>query len=163
MRELLSQVHATRPPETEGGVPEPVDKDAQNRDDPGVLLIPTVHPPDTPSPGTGTAGTPGTGTSYRRWRKPQASRSALPIHSLSSARPEPGLRENRDFPSSATVSGEQLLDDLAAVDDLDRPAERAHVLLGRVDLQGVAEAGQQVGDGDRAVLDLGAVGASRCR
>src|SRR3954449_3235857 len=55
-------------------------------------------------------------------------------------------------------SGEEPLDDLAAVDDLDRPALGAHVLLGRVDLERVAEAGEQVVDGDWVVLDLAAVG-----
>src|SRR5687767_15108323 len=56
-------------------------------------------------------------------------------------------------------SGEELLDDLAAVDDLDRPAEGAHVFLGGIDLERVAEAGEEVGDRDRLVLDLGPVGA----
>jgi len=53
---------------------------------------------------------------------------------------------------------QQRLDHLAAVDDLDRTAEGAHVFLGRVDLEGVANAAQEVVDGDGAVLDFGALG-----
>src|SRR5947209_2912615 len=55
-------------------------------------------------------------------------------------------------------STEQGLHDLAAVDDLDRAALGAEVFLRGVDLEGVAEAAQEVVDGDGVVFHFGAVG-----
>src|SRR5208337_888542 len=51
----------------------------------------------------------------------------------------------------------ELADHLATIDNLERPADGGLDLLGRVNLERVAERSHQVGNGDGPVLDLGAV------
>src|SRR5262249_4396423 len=47
----------------------------------------------------------------------------------------------------------------AGVGDADGPAHVRHVLLGRVDADGLADGGDEVGDVDGVLDDLGAIGA----
>src|SRR5207248_2768606 len=77
-----------------------------------------------------------------------------------SAAPTRGASRPR-APGACLQLGEQFLDGLAVVDELDGPADAAHVFLARVDLQGRVEAGEQVAHRHRTRLDVGAVGAGR--
>src|SRR5271157_373623 len=86
-----------------------------------------------------------------------ARRSNLPIHSLTSARPDCGLRQNLPV----RLLAKQLADHFSTIDNLERPADGGLDLLGRVNLERVAERSHQVGNGDGPVLDLGAVSV-RC-
>ncbi|TXT30197.1 MAG: hypothetical protein FD138_2314 [Planctomycetota bacterium] len=61
------------------------------------------------------------------------------------------------MPILLTYSCEQFRDRLAAVDDLDRAAERADVFVGRIDVESLADRREQVVDGDRVVIDRAAV------
>ena len=65
------------------------------------------------------------------------------------------------FNSWFLALGKQLLDRLAAVHDLDRPADAAKVLLVRVDLEGLAEGAEQVGHAHRPLGHVGAGGVGR--
>src|SRR5579872_857063 len=56
-----------------------------------------------------------------------------------------------------TYLPEQFIDRFASVDDLERTADRAHVFLLGIDLQRLADRAEEVGRGDRVMLDRRAV------
>src|SRR5262249_50188389 len=71
---------------------------------------------------------------------------------------QPDLRVVRLSSLTYEESGQQLLDDLAAVDDLDGPVAGGHELLVGDDSQEVVDRGGQVFGTDRGALGLGGRG-----